>query len=419
VTVVESFGPAQEAAWRECEQRTITAMGTINLATADLVRTIAMLDATGGWRGHGIRSLEHWVQWKAGVSERRARDLVNIAQRIDELPRCWTLFAEGRLTEDAMALLARRLPATRDAELAQLVPELLISQLHRILRSCPEVPNRKGYPGPEPEPERYVGHYKDRNGWMKGRFCLPPSEGAELEAALGVARDQEFREAQALSDDADVNASGRASVNAADGFMRLVREGCDALDKDLQRTGHRGERCQVVLHHDVDRDGTLGPGQLDLGDVVPDTVARFLSCDAHVRVMAWQAGRLLGINPTERTVSRRLRRAIERRDQGCMHPLCNRRRHLHIHHLQHWAEGGLTIPANLLCLCTLHHRELHEGLFTIKGDPEVGPLRFFDARGRPIEPPEPGSPGPLRLVEPSPYTQPYGGRLATGSFSWN
>jgi hypothetical protein len=153
--------------------------------------------------------------------------------------------------------------------------------------------------------------------------------------------------------------------------------------------------------------------------VIPDTVARFLSCDAEVRVVAWQTGRLLGINPTERTVPRRLRRAIERRDQGCMHPMCSRRRHLHVHHLQHWAEGGLTIPANLLCLCTLHHRELHEGLFSIAGDPEVGPLRFFDARGRPIEPPEPGSPGPLRLVEPSPYRQPLGERLATGSFSWN
>jgi hypothetical protein len=419
VTLVESFGPAQEAAWREGERQTVAAMGTINLATAALVRTIATLDATEGWRGHGIRSLEHWVQWKAGISERRARDLVTIAQRIEELPRCWSLFAEGRITEDTMARLARRLPAARDAELAGLVPGLMVSQLGRILRTCPEQPNRRVDPTPRPEPERFVGSHTDRDGWLRGTFCLPPSEGAELETALGIARDQEFREANGLDDDADVNASSRAAVTAADGFMRLVREGCDALDRTLQRTGHRGERCQVVLHHEVGADGALGPGQLHLGDVIPDTVARFLACDAEIRVMAWRAGRLLGINPTERTVPRRLRRAIERRDQGCLHPLCSRRRHLHIHHLQHWAEGGLTVPVNLLCLCTLHHRELHEGLFSIEGDPEAGPLRFFDARGRPIEPPDPGSPGPLRLVEPSPFTQPHGGRLATGSFSWN
>ena len=417
--MIDSIGPAEEAAWREGERQTTALMGTINLATADLVRTISMLDTTGGWLGHGIRSLEHWVQWKAGVSEARAHGLVKIARRIDDLPRCWALFAEGRITEDTMVRLARRLPASRDAELARLAPELMVSQLDRILRTCPEQPDRGRPPTPRQEPERFVGHHKDRNGWLRGELCLPPAEGAELEAALGVARDQEFREAQGLDDDAEIKGFSRPGVTWADALMRLVREGLDALDTTLQRTGRRGERCQVVLHHDVDPDGTLGPGQLHLGDVVPDTVARFLGCDAEVRVVAWQAGRLLGINPTERTVPRRLRRAIERRDQGCMHPLCDRRRWLHVHHLQHWADGGLTIPSNLVCLCTLHHRELHEGLFSIEGDPEIGPLRFFDARGRPLEPPGLGSPEPLRLVEPSPYSQPYGGRLATGSFTWN
>ena len=100
------------------ERRVVSLMGTINLATVDLVRAIGMLDATGGWQGHGIRSLEHWVQWKACVSERRAQNLVRIARRVEDLPRCWALFSEGRLTEDVMARLARRLPAERDAELA-------------------------------------------------------------------------------------------------------------------------------------------------------------------------------------------------------------------------------------------------------------------------------------------------------------
>ena len=43
-----------------------------------------------------------------------------VAERIDELPLCWAAFEDGRLTEDAMVLLARRLPARRDAELARL-----------------------------------------------------------------------------------------------------------------------------------------------------------------------------------------------------------------------------------------------------------------------------------------------------------
>src|SRR5436190_12423096 len=161
VTLVEGIGAAQEAAWRDGERQTVALMGTINLATADLVRTISLLDAAGGWQGHGIRSLEHWVQWKAGVSERRAQDLVKIARRIDDLPRCWGLFSEGRITEDTMARLARRLPAVRDAELAALVPGLMVSQLSRILRTCPEQPDGKPDPLPRPEPERFMGSYTD------------------------------------------------------------------------------------------------------------------------------------------------------------------------------------------------------------------------------------------------------------------
>ncbi|MET0903220.1 MAG: DUF222 domain-containing protein [Acidimicrobiales bacterium] len=295
-----------------------------------------------------------WVQWKACMSERRSQDLVRIARRIDDLPRCWALFAEGRLTEDLMARLARRLPAERDAELAALVPELMVSQLARILRTCPQQPDGTPAPVPQQQRERFVRSYKHADGWLAGAFSLPPSEAAQYETAMGIARDAEFRDTQGIDVDAELEGSSRPGVSWVDAFMRLVNEGNDALDPTLQRTGYRGERNQVVLHHDVHADGTLDPGQLHLGEVIPDTVARFVACDAQVRVAAYGAGVLLGITPAVRVPSRALRRAIERR-----------------------------------------------------------------ARGRPIEPPEPGSPGPLRLVEPTPYTQPDGGRLGTGSFSWN
>src|SRR5690606_25296497 len=84
---------------------------------------------------------EHWLTWKAGVSRARAAGLVCIARRAGELPACWALFAEGRLGEDAMVRIARRLPAGRDAQLAELAPRLLIPQLDRILRALPERPD--------------------------------------------------------------------------------------------------------------------------------------------------------------------------------------------------------------------------------------------------------------------------------------
>ena len=407
----------RERAWAEGESSTVALMGTVNLAVAQLVATIRMLIDTDGWGGHGIQSVEHWLTWKAGISRSRAESLVRIARRIDELPACWALFQAGRLTEDAMVRIVRRVPACRDAEVASWAPGMLISQLTRALKSCPELPNPDPNPKPDPfERQRYLHMHHREDGWGKGEFSLPPDEMASLQAALQQARDAEFRDRNGLEADAEVE--NRGSVTWADALMRLATEGLDALDPTLARTGRRGERTKVVLHHDVDPHGELGPGQLHLGKVIPDTVARFMSCDAEVIVASYKAGQLIGINPTERTVNRHLRRAIERRDQGCAHPLCTQTRWLHIHHILHWAQRGLTIPSNLCCLCPTHHRQLHDGELTIDGNPEAGTLRFYDARGRPIEPPDLGSPK-LRLDEPSPFTPPFGERLDPRWFGWN
>jgi hypothetical protein len=399
----------------------VALMGTINLAVARLVATIRMLIDTGGWGGHGIRSVDHWVQWKAGIKPSRAQDLVRIARRIDELPSCWALFEAGRLTEDAMVCIARRVPAARDAEVAGWAAGMLVSQLRRSLASCPELPD----PAPDALPattqrQRFFRSRQSPDGWLEGEFCLPPSEAPIVQVGLAAARDAEFRDRAGLEADADVEGvPGRHKATNTDAFVRMASEAADALDATLARTGHRGERNKVVLHHDVDAEGSLGPGQLHLGAVVPDTVARYLGCDAEVIVATYRAGQLIGITPTTRTVPRHLRRVIERRDQGCAHPLCTQTRWLHIHHIVYWHHRGMTIPSNLVCLCPTHHRELHEGQLSIDGNPEDGTLRFLDRHGTPIEPPGTGPPTALRLDEPSPYTPPYGERLRAHWFSWN
>ena len=200
----------------------------------------------------------------------------------------------------------------------------------------------------------------------------------------------------------------------------MASEAADALDATFQRTGYRGERHQVVLHHDLDADGHYGPGQLHLGGHVTDAVARYLACDARVIVNLYRGGKLVGITPSERTPNRRLRRYLERRDGGCAHPLCGQRRWLHAHHLQHWEDGGPTIALNLVCLCPLHHRQLHHGDFTIHGDPEAGTLRFADRFGRAIEPPGFGAdqlPPPAN-PNASSYEAPSHERLTAQAFAW-
>jgi hypothetical protein len=414
-------GP-QEHAWRVAEAAAVEAMGTVNPAVARMVAALVDLVAADGWQGAGIRSPEHWLTWKAGVSHGRAAGLVRIARRAHELPACFAQFAEGQLGEDAMVRIARRVPASRDAEIAALAPRLLIAQLDRLLRALPEQADGSTE---GPGPERVLRLRDSRDGWTRGEFCLPADEGALVRLGLTAARDAEFRDRNDLdpaddSADADGVPAGARAVSWADGLVRMATEAADALDPTLRRTGQRGDRNLVVLHHDIDRDGALGPGQLEMGPVVPDAAARYMACDAKVQVMTYRGGRLLGINPAERTVNRATRRYLARRDQGCTHPLCSTKLWLHAHHVRPWEHGGATEPRNLVLLCPFHHRALHHGEFGIEGDPEAGTLRFLDRWGDEIGPPEPIPPGePPPGGRPPPFTPPLAERLTDATFTWN
>jgi hypothetical protein len=89
--------------------------------------------------------------WKANVSRHRAEGLVRIARRAGELPECFVLFQAGILGEDAMVRIARRVRADRDTDVAALAPEMLVSQLDRLLASLPELPDPDAPPKSEPE----------------------------------------------------------------------------------------------------------------------------------------------------------------------------------------------------------------------------------------------------------------------------
>jgi hypothetical protein len=405
---------AQERSWCVAEATIVSAMGAANLATATIVEGVADLLANQGWVGVGITSPEHWLQWKANVSRSRARGFVDIARRIEELPVCWQHFRDGRITEDAMVLLARKAPAERDAELCRWAMDLTIPQLSRILRHVPSAEGEGA--APRREPERYVEVHQLDDGWVGGRFVLPPDEAAAFGVAMAAARDAELRDRADLPADAELEPGAARAVSTADAFARVCQEAIDGMDRNFARTGHRGQRHQVVLHRELGPDGCCGPAHLHLGEPVPEAIARYMACDADVLVAYAREGRIAGIVPEQRHPNRKLRRYLERRDGGCAHPLCHQRRFVHAHHILPWEDGGLTVAENLICLCPKHHRSLHLGEISIEGDPQRGPVVFRDRWGRPITPPALGA-SPLPTPEPK-YRPPLGEQLRGWDFGW-
>jgi hypothetical protein len=417
MTVLDA--PTQDEIWERCARQLVVSTSRMNLEVVAIVEVIVELLVTGAWAGVGIGSPEHFVSWKAGMSKHRARGLVQIARRREEIPACFALFAEGRLSEDTMVRIARRVSTERDVQVAGLAPAMTIPQLSKLLSSLPPLADPDG--PPPRERTRSVGLHTHGDGWGELSAQLPPDEWELVKTGLAAARDAVLRDRKDLPVDAEVAPGEARQVDWADAMVRMADEACDALDSEFQRTGRRGERNQVVLHRQVHGDGTLGQGRFHLGEYVSDALARYLSCDAQVVEVTYRGRRLAGINPAERTPNRRLRRYLEQRDGGCAHPLCMQRRWLHAHHLWHWEDGGPTVAWNLLCLCPLHHRAVHHGEITVEGDPEQGTIVFRDQWGQAIGPPPLGPqqvPPPTQPLELT-YLPPTGERFETRWFAWN
>lgn len=414
MATVEPLMSRQEQVARRAGATAARVMGQMNVLSWQLVEMLVeVLDADGWCPGGGLKSPEHWLCWRTGLSRGRAARLVQIARRVDELPECIKLFREGRLSEDAMALIAKKAPPHRDSELAEVAPLLLYSQLNRVLKALPE---QERSPVPKPDPvTRQVRFGFDDDGLWRGTFVLPPDEGAIAQKAMESSRAELFAERQA-----DDDPSVRGPVCWADSFVRACEHALDSLDPATRRGEARGPRAQVVVHLDARSDGD-GQARIHLGPQLPASLRRYLCCDAKVRAAIEDDQRgLIGISPLAPTVGPQLRTVIEQRDGGCRYPGCSQARWVHVHHIQHREDGGATVASNLCCLCPFHHRLHHQGGFEIEGDPEApGGLRFSDRWGHAIGPPRYGPVAPPLVRDEVSFKPPTGEILHSEWFTWN
>ncbi len=386
-------GSEAVACW--AEGRVAELMGTVNAATAELVSVIGRVLESGAWGGAGVRSPEHWVAWRAGVSAGRARALVAMARRLGELPEAAAQFSAGRLSEDSVRLVVARTPAARDAEVANLATHTSVAQLGRILRSLPPVPSDPDEP-PKAEADTdsarvCFGYDDDR--WSLRAVGLAPDDGALVTRALEAAREAEFRQREPQAPPGD----RPRGVSWARALVRMAAAALDSLDPATAAGGRPSDRYQVLVHV---RPGDTPAANVHLGPALSDAARRRLTCDANLRWVLEEDGRPLALGRRRRTIDPTLRRLIEERDRGCRIPACEQRVGIEIHHIVHFEDGGETVAENLAGLCGHHHHEHHMGRLGISGDPTAPDgLIFTDRWGRRIEPPSPVPP-PDRPEQP-------------------
>ncbi len=99
---------------------------------------------------------------------------------------------------------------------------------------------------------------------------------------------------------------------------------------------------------------------------IAQSAAKRLSCDATLVTMLLDDGEPLNVGRKTRTWPTAMWRAITTRDRHCQFPGCSQHKHLQIHHIKHWADGGETSVDNGICLCQYHHTLVHEGGYVIE-----------------------------------------------------
>jgi hypothetical protein len=96
-----------------------------------------------------------------------------------------------------------------------------------------------------------------------------------------------------------------------------------------------------------------------------------------------EAARVVPIARAKQTIPPAVRRAVLARDQQrCRVPGCTHATFLDVHHIRPRSEGGSNDPANLIGICSPHHRAAHRGELIIEPGPDGAPV-FRHADGSP------------------------------------
>jgi hypothetical protein len=377
------MGQEQLAGWME--ERLAEVVGRLNQAHAEMVQIAAIAAESGAWAGPGLRSLEHWLTWQAGISTATARLASRVAAARTTHPQLTAVFDGGGLTLD-QAAVAVTAPVHNDAQFASLAPLCTVGQIRTMVRAA-RPPSED-----EDRPEEYVRVTANEDGSGQVRARLDADNVKLLEAAIAAARERLFR-------------GGDTDVTNVDAFADVCRRslsGESTLAVERFRTG-------IVL----DPEDPIRARWAN-GTAVPDAIRRHVTCDGWLTPIFTKDARPVSVGRSQHIVPERTRHVVLRRDRHCRAPWCDRTWGLEIHHVVHWEDGGASDTTNLIAICGSCHRRHHRGEFHIGGDADdPDGFTFTDRHGRRITRPRPkpptGPPGPPG----NQYRHPLGGRLDT------
>ena len=371
----------------------------LDAGTCQLLELIGRFDEHGGWHGTGIHSCAHWLNWRCGMNLGAARERVRTARALPGLPQISAAFREGRISYSKVRAMTRIATAKNEDALLTVAlcgtashVEQQVRLYRRHKRSEALANENLRYQ------QRELTWYVDDDGsWVfKGRFT--PEQGALINAALQLAKEQLFEEQKQVPNNVSADLCMDALRSRGTGMCESDHVGtpkkpvpvpvasrrADAMERlamsfldGTEKAGSGGDQYLVNIHTDietlrVDGEGAESeledPDRCNSGHVSAET-SRRLSCDCSLVLwLETENGDPLTVGRKTRSIPPAIRRALHRRDGGCRFPGCTCTRFVDAHHVVHWADGGETSMENLVLLCRRHHRLVHEEGFGLRTD---------------------------------------------------
>jgi hypothetical protein len=331
-------------------------------ATCRWLQLIAEFDEREGWGQWGTLSCAHWLSWRCGIGSNSASEHVRVARALRGLPLMTEAFASGALSYSKVRALTRVASEKTEAQLVELARHATGAQLEKLVRQYRGVLRATTEQARAADERQQLSTYWDEDGMLVVQGRLTSEDGAALLAALEQAKGS-------LPPSVTDLGPGAARAQA---LMVLATGG--------------GAGAEVVVHVDAETlasDEVRTQSELADGTPLAPEVVRRLACDGALVSILESGGRPLSVGRRTRAIPPALRRALRSRDRGCRFPGCTHSRHLHAHHIRHWAHGGPTEVENLVQLCSYHHRLVHEGGYRVEVE-EGRRLRFRRPDGREV-----------------------------------
>jgi len=347
----------------------------IDQVEAEWQRRLGEFDGRGAAAGTAA-STASWLRATCRLSPGVARDRVELARRLPDLPKVAMALAAGDISVRHASLVTAavgELAAAAGDEVAAEVESPLVEAATLLdpLRLRREIAHARHAVAPSAAVEAEARAYERRRLSISETFDGLVAFDGLLDAEAGAVV---LSALQPLSVAAGLDDARTACQRRADALVELARRQLDA--GTLPALG--GERPHLSVMVDLRALRRL-PGaraaDTDWGGPLTAESARRLACDASVsRVLTDGPSQPLDVGRRTRVVPPALRTALAVRDRGCVHPGCDRPPPFtDAHHVVHWADGGATSLHNLVLLCRTHHRLLHEGRWRLDHRPRAGP----------------------------------------------